>query len=528
MADAVILCGYSKVRYSTKPAGAYVVANIFRSMGLSAVVLDYALAIPTERLQALLRKHVDTDTKFVCVSTTLMGPVGSNINVMSECDALLEPYLQLAKDLAPSAKFIVGGSKITRNDLSSLPFDYQIKGQAETVLKAVVRHALLDEPLISSYGVVTDKVYGYSSYSTDDYLRFEDIDGVLPGETLPAEVGRGCVFKCAFCDYDLIGKKFGDFVKPFDILRQMFLRNYEKFGTTRYQFSDDTLNDSQEKIDLIHDVSRSLPFQLEFGGYIRAELLEKYGASKLIDAGLRGANIGIETFNKRAGATVGKGFGERAWKVLDNLRLAGGENLSVNINLIVGLPFDRVSDIESQAEAVVSSSSIDNVFYTPLGIPKRGNSLFSEGGWKKFYTETDAMTDSVKSSYEQHPQTQTFFDTNINWQSSEMNVSEAIDLCKKLQANFERDRPFIVNRVTAFCAMALLEHFTMQEMRTLRYDSAEPKMLARVRDKVNRYIEVMAKIDVPSTPNFVLQGEPVVPEKGFVSKIHWARHEERI
>lgn len=525
MADAIVLCGYSKVRYSTKPAGAYVVANVFRSMGLSCVVIDHVFALPLSDLEVLFRRYADERTKFICVSTTLLGPIGSTINVMSECDRLLEPILRVLKILAPNAKTIVGGSKITRGDLSSLPFDYQVKGQAERTLKAIVRHELVGEPLVSNQGVVDDKTYGYQTYSEDDYLRFEDIDGVLHGETLPAEVGRGCVFKCAFCDYDLIGKKFGDYTKNFEQLQSFFLHNYDKFGTTRYQFSDDTLNDSEEKIDLIYRVSNSLPFDLEFGGYIRAELLEKHGCTKLLDAGLRGANIGIETFNKQAGATVGKGFGERAWKVLDDLRKAGGPNIAVNINLIVGLPNDSLKDLERQAELVVQSSSIDNVFYTPLGIPKVGGSLFSEGGWRRYYTETDVMTERIRESYAKHPQTRTFFDTNINWQSEHLNVSEAIELSNRFQKHFEANRPYVINRVTAFCVMSLLEHFSMSEMRRLLYVEAEPILLKKVSDKVRLYYNLMRSVEVSSTEGKLI-GEPVLPLEGFKSKIHWVKHEQ--
>jgi hypothetical protein len=41
MADAVIFGGYSGVWFATKPAGAHVIANTFRDMGMTAVVVDH-------------------------------------------------------------------------------------------------------------------------------------------------------------------------------------------------------------------------------------------------------------------------------------------------------------------------------------------------------------------------------------------------------------------------------------------------------------------------------------------------------
>ena len=41
-------------------------------------------------------------------------------------------------------------------------------------------------------------------------MRFEKNDFILPGESLPLELSRGCIFKCRFCQYPNIGKDKDD------------------------------------------------------------------------------------------------------------------------------------------------------------------------------------------------------------------------------------------------------------------------------------------------------------------------------
>ena len=94
MADAVIFCGYSAVAWGTKPAGAYIVGNIFREMNLTSVVVDHAFAIPKDFRSKIIRKYVDKNTKFICLSTTQLGTPGNIWTRIAECDDLFEPIMQ--------------------------------------------------------------------------------------------------------------------------------------------------------------------------------------------------------------------------------------------------------------------------------------------------------------------------------------------------------------------------------------------------------------------------------------------------
>lgn len=526
MADAVVFCGYSRVRFGTKPAGALVVANVIRSMGLSAAVIDHCLVMSKPNLKLMIDKFVDVNTKFICVSTTLLGPPGTDINVMAGCDRLFAPIMDYIRTIAPNAKFIVGGSKMTAGQPTDLPYDYIVRGQAETALKAVILHELRGDPLEEiAPGVVTDKMYGFNEFSDNMDLRPTEQDGVLEHETLPFEFGRGCVFQCAFCNYDMLGKKFGDYNKTEEAILSMLLSNYEKFGTTRYQLADDTLNDSEEKIDRILRISQRLPFQLEYGAYIRVELLEKLkgSASKLLDSGLRGANLGLETLNKKSGATVGKGYGMNAIKTLTEARKIWKDTIAVNVNFIIGLPYDSVADLEKQHKILVDADFLDHVIYSPLGIPHKGDSLFSQGLYKKYYKEATELHPVFAETIKKYEETQSYFTENLNWESEEMNAGDAILIAREYMTDFGNKRPYIVNNVMSFCVMSLLENLTMQELRTLKYVESNELMTGFARRKIDKYIQKMlsTEIQIPTTLTpFISESEVIVPSNAFVGKLN--------
>lgn len=503
MADAVIFGGYSAVAWGTKPAGAYIIANIFRDMGLTAVVVDHAFAIPSSHRTSIINKYVDNNTKFICLSTTLLGTPGNIWTRIAECDDLFEPIMNEIKAIAPQASFIIGGSKITRGEQSRLPFDYVVKGQAENTLRAIVAKVLCNHELIlDEHGYVTDKIYDYNDFNQSKLLMFTDIDSVDEKETLPIEMARGCVFKCAFCEYNMTGKNFGDYNKTEETMYSILMSNYENFGTTRYQFSDDTLNDSEEKIDQLLRISKRLPFQLEFGAYLRAELLEKYpdSASKLLDAGLRGANFGIETLNKQAGAAVGKGYGMKAVDTLSEAKKIWKDNVAVNINIIVGLPYDTIEDIMAQQKILTEGDFLDNVFYTCLGIPRTGDSLFSGGLYKKYYRDLNPVPSSIIERFKNESITMDFFKESIVWESDIMNVSEAIILERELTEDFSIKRPYIINNVNAFCSMSLLEHYTNNQLRNLKFKDEQENLFNLAKLKVGRHIKfLLSDVEIPST-----------------------------
>ena len=211
--ESVILCGYSLPNLSSKPAGAFVVAQVMRGLGLETQVIDFLFIYSYDERQEIFKKYLSNETKFVLFSTTLAGLPGNQYVYLSDLDKSFEPIFNEVREYAPNAVFIVGGQKVLREN-SSLPFDYSVRGQGEESLEAIVRHELFNGD-IKVFDVTENntKIISDSDYKTEDFntrpaLKFHERDFVEYNETLPLEISRGCIFKCTYCDYYLTGKKF--------------------------------------------------------------------------------------------------------------------------------------------------------------------------------------------------------------------------------------------------------------------------------------------------------------------------------
>jgi radical SAM superfamily enzyme YgiQ (UPF0313 family) len=108
----------------------------------------------------------------------------------------------------------------------------------------------------------------------------------------------------------LRGKKKLDYLKSTDSLRKELINNYEKYGITFYAISDDTFNDSKEKLIAIRDMIQTLSFQPYFWCYARLDLISIWPETidVLYDIGCRVLHLGVETLDRKAGLAIGKGY----------------------------------------------------------------------------------------------------------------------------------------------------------------------------------------------------------------------------
>ena len=101
--------------------------------------------------------------------------------------------------------------------------------------------------------------------------HYEERDYIQPQEVLTVEFGRGCIFNCHFCTLTHRNIK-DDHSRAEDNLYNELLENYNKWGTTNYSISDETVNDYTEKLQRYANVITKLPFKPNMSGYIRADL----------------------------------------------------------------------------------------------------------------------------------------------------------------------------------------------------------------------------------------------------------------
>lgn len=361
-----------------RPVGPHRIASDIRKLGYSCTVVNMFLSFSFDELEQLCKKFIDTTTYIV----------GFSAGFWEHGDLLVLERIklvsQLARSINPSVKVIIGGPRAGYfGKKPELDIDSVFLGFSEIPFLKYF-NSLVNNQRQPFSNRMFGKTKVYESIETADKDNFDfrvsqtiydKSDFISPTESLTLETARGCIFKCKFCAFPLNGKKKLDHIKDPEVIKEELIRNYEQFGVTNYILSDDTFNDSNEKLEMLHKVFTSLPFKIHFASYLRLDLLNahRHQIGLLKEMGLRGANLGVETFNEQAAKTIGKRLNpNRAKELLYELGSSyWGSEIKIHIGLIVGLPYDTRKSYDETLDWLSDSKNclVDRVSFSPLHIP---------------------------------------------------------------------------------------------------------------------------------------------------------------
>jgi phage gp46-like protein len=327
---------YSDTNYTfLRGTGAHKIATTLRVNGYTTEVVDYILRWSLEDFQQLCEKLVTVDTLMLGISSNLFTD-SDNFN----------KKISWFKSRYPEIPIVLGGNNLLARDIQ--PVDYLIEGYAESALLHLLQYfsGCIDKNQIKwskllSTQTLINATIDYPHNDTENLtIRYQDSDFIRNHETLGIETARGCIFKCKFCTYPLIGKKKTDFLRDHRNIRDELLYNFETHGVTNYMIAEDTFNDSIDKLENLAEAIRGLSFRPQFASYIRFDLAwaKPHTLNLLREIGLRAAYFGIETFNDNDGKLVGKGT--RSEKIKDGLLWWAQEakDIATHVGMIMGLP----------------------------------------------------------------------------------------------------------------------------------------------------------------------------------------------
>lgn len=390
--NVIIISDFTDVVNLTKNLGPYKVAYELRQAGIETMVINHAHTWTLDELKYLLSNLISDQTLFIGFNTIFYHSIKDVIKdpnkpmnfSQAEPGAFLPHGRSVNKEIKdfvhsinPRVKFVIGGPTATNSEWNR-DFDYVIFGYADQSIIKLARH-LIDPTC--SLGTSYRSVYGpqiIDDAKAPDFdfpnstLSYQDHDAILPGETLSIEISRGCIFRCNFCSYPLNGKTKFDYIKHEELLYQEFLENYTRWGITRYIFSDDTFNDSEEKINMMWRISKRLPFKLEYWAYIRLDLLGAHlqVTDRLFESGLRSCYMGIESFNAKSARAIGKsGNKEKLLETLQYIKRQWGNEVSLVAGFIFGLPYEDLDSIHETIRLLESNEAcVDSWAFFPMGI----------------------------------------------------------------------------------------------------------------------------------------------------------------
>jgi hypothetical protein len=331
MANLILWNCYNIDYAPVRPAGPHQLAHWLNIHGYNVKVIDFCHLMSADDLVNITLKHVGNDTIAIGVSTTFWHTENKALH-KTEPDWVLNARQKLSNI---NVKWMLGGANSNGNFL--LPWD--------------ILHGHAEDSLLKYMDENSSKSFLRPSFDITKLENcFYDDLAIQPDEVLPIELSRGCQFKCRFCRYPLLGKKKNTYIRDYKLIEQEFLENYHRYGVTKYFFLDDTVNESDEKVENLAEIAQRLPFKLSWFGYNRLDIIgvKPHTAELLKLSGLKSSFFGIESFHPQASKIVGKGWsGAKGKEFILNLREEWKSDINFTLAFIIGLTGETEQDIDA-------------------------------------------------------------------------------------------------------------------------------------------------------------------------------------
>lgn len=424
--------------------GAHRIATTLRNEGWDVEVIDYTCFFSLDELKQLTLSRIISNTIFIGFSC-----------FMSHWTKTLEAYTEWLRLKYPEIKIIVGGQSLPR--MNTKHIDYYVYGYGEVAILELVKSLIGNTPanaLTFDSKFIDKKVISaninYPAYPPSyrlDKIRtiYEKRDFIREDEWLSIEFSRGCIFKCLYCNYPILGVK-GDYTRDAEDVYIEFMDNYDRFGVKNYIAADETFNDYTKKVIKFANISEKLPFNPFISGFIRADLLVSRPEDweHMARLGMLGHFYGIESMHQPTAKAIGKGFNIE--KLQHGLLEAknyfhnnGQKKYRGHISMIVGLPYETEETLKETFYWIRDNWKGENASFFPLEIPfdstKDKLSKLSEEYLKWGYREVDLSGELINHAMRQINHT-------LIWENDHMNYMRAEKLSSQLMNELEDSNEF--------------------------------------------------------------------------------------
>lgn len=421
-------------------------------------VIDYCQYLSEDEIFDLLEHFVSKETLAIGVSTTFWSP-----NRIAPTN--LVAVIARVREKWPHIKIISGGARTT---YAPELFDKTFIGDSENQLVEWLQSLANKSSLLNKKFNITTLAH-----------RFNEDDAIMEGEALPIELGRGCIFKCKFCAHQNLGKPKFTYQRHFDLILDEIKYNYEKFGTTKYMFLDDTINEDVEKIENLATIKERTGIDIEWTGYLRADLVwaRPGSADLLVKSGMRSCFFGVETFHPGAGKSIDKGWGSKHGKeYLPKLyKDIWGEKVNIHVNLIAGLPHETIASLGDSLQWS-KENPMGCTRFVPLTLYVEKNDPYAVSEFTRNYADYGYRNVSNATGF---------------WESDTMNSIQADEFCRKANGQL-----FPQNKVSSWeVFIGTNAGYTTDEVMSWNYGAWEQRVIRVSEDFRLRYIAKLKAIN---------------------------------
>lgn len=478
MYDAIFFTDETDNIASIPPIGAYKCAHVLRKNGYRCLVVNHFSSFNEDELKKLADIAITDQTKLIGFSTTFFKSIeiekieGKQTPRYEELPVnrifphgkdIEDRVIAYFKTKSKNAKVLAGGAKVHPN-MNNKNVNFACIGYSEVSIVNVMNHLSRGEELRDStknlWGciVVDDRMAKEYDFVNSDFAWLPE--DVVNHRSLPLEVARGCIFQCKFCSYPMNGKQNLDFVRSEKHLAYELQKNYEEHGIKTYLLVDDTFNDHEAKLHRLHSIIKKLPFQPEFWGYHRLDLLatRPHTIDLLYDIGVRSMFFGIETLNPRSAKIIGKGYNiSKQIQTLEYLRSKYDKDLSLHGSFIAGLPEDtEESNLKTFEDIMNQTVPLHSWIFNPLRIYRQNLSTYSSdivknpASYGYYEDDDDTVVPHVQYAIKS-------FDKILNWKNAQTSYERVSKLTNFImKESFASDKLHITGQFAI--AVASMNH----------------------------------------------------------------------
>lgn len=410
MNDIIFWSGIWNYRYPEfiRPIASYELSHWLRLNSFKAQVIEFVQHLTTEQLVELTELAISKKTFAIAVSTTFWPLDGTIIGNTPVVPANVENAIKILREKYPHIEFIAGGHRTTRyKHLFDRIFDVvETDGENQILKYCNEKRYKMQFP---------SKIFNIVELQH----KFIEQDIIMPHESLPMEMGRGCIFKCKFCAYLNIGKKKHTYQRKFDYVLEEFAYNKDMFDTKNYMLLDDTVNEDIEKMNFLASVPKKIGSNFSWNGFLRADLIWAHeNHDVLIESGLKNVFFGVESLHPMASKVIGKSWmGTHAKDWLPHLyNNLWNKKVSIEGTFIIGLPHETENDILRTVDWI-NQVDIGTFYFGALNL----RNTFEEGAPTSEFTR-----EYYKYNY--------IIDENGDWYNTDTNISKqrALILVKEM------------------------------------------------------------------------------------------------
>jgi tRNA A37 methylthiotransferase MiaB len=407
--------------------GAHAVKQEFLKNNVEAIVIDFACHWDSKLLTESLEQFFkDSQDNVIGISV----PIQSTYNLdESSPVVVLSNFAKQYKSTHNNTRTIVGGVRaISKESLEYYKHaDYVFLGRANEMLDAFINN----EDLTKYQSVIVPNAYVNKNYNLSIekpviFDMFNDNDFLTEQDIIGFEVALGCKFNCSFCNFPMRNAKNLNLTCE-EQLAWSFQTAHDKYGITNFYAADDTLNESNDKLDLLYKVVKQLTFKPQISSFARLDVLSKRPEqfAMMREIGIKSLSFGIETMSEEAARKINKGYNfENFTRTLLQLR---NEIPGIWISgcFIAGLNGDTYDNLGSKLELMTNKRLLDNVIISPLIIEDKDIALVKDEGFL--------------SSIDSNPEAYGYkLNADGFWESETTNQYEASEWTTKFISDFNR------------------------------------------------------------------------------------------